>query len=166
MKSEGDDLAFRYRDWLELIGVPTGMGPDERGIKGERPDSGWAENEVRRLKATGSNDCWIGMAAFTPMVPATLRKAIEREGGKILLWRERQVAVLGRVRFAGSPTAAVAPLEPVHESQVLVQLQFLARPVGDEDRSALEDRLTLRETIGAQGISRVHQVHDPVGQSQ
>lgn len=166
VKGEGDDLVFRYRDWLELIGVPTGMGPDERGINGERPDSGWAENEARRLKATGSNDCWIVMSAFTPVVPATLRNAIEREGGKVLLWRERQVAVLGRVRFAASPAAVVAPLDPVHESQVLVQLQLLTRPVGDEDRRALEDRLTLRETIGAQGISRVHQVHDPVGQSQ
>ena len=166
VKSEGDDLVFRYRDWLEVIGVPTGMGPDERGVNGERPDSGWAENEVRRLKATGSTDCWIVMSAFTPIVPATLRRVIEQEGGKVLLWRERQVGVLGRVRFAASPAAVVAPLETVHESQVLVQLQLLARAVGDQDRSALEDRLTLGETIGAQGISRVDKVHDPVRQTQ
>ena len=166
MKSEGDDLVYRYRDWLELIGVPTGMGPDERGINAERPDSGWAENEVRRLKATGSNDCWIVISAFTPVVPATLREAIEREGGKVLLWRERQVAVLGRVRFAPSPATVAAPLDPVHQSQVLVQLQLLTRPVGDEDRSAFENRLTLHETVGPQRISRVDKVHDPVRQSQ
>jgi hypothetical protein len=165
VKNEGDDLAFHYRDWIELIGVPTGMGPNERGINGEQPDSGWAENEVRRLKATRSSDCWIVMSAFTPVVPATLREAIEREGGRILFWREREVAVLGRVRF-GSPAADVAPLDPVHQSQVLVQLQFLARPVGDQHRRAFEDGFALRETIGAQSITGVHQIHDPVRQSQ
>jgi dolichyl-phosphate-mannose-protein mannosyltransferase len=165
VKAEGDDLLFHYRDWVELIGVPTGMGPDEYGINREQPDSGWAENEVRRLKATGSSDCWIVMSAFTPVVPATLRKEIEQEGGKILLWKERQVAVLGRVRF-GSAGAVASPLDPVHQSQVLVELQLLARAVGHEDRGALEDRLPLHEAVGAQRISRINQIHDPVRQSQ
>jgi hypothetical protein len=99
IEAEGDDLAYQYRDWTELIGIPTGQGPNAQGIGTDLPDAGWARNEARRLKAAGREDNWIVMASFAGPVPGTLRHAVEREGGRITLWDQREGALVARVRF-------------------------------------------------------------------
>lgn len=99
VQDEGDDLVYEYRDWTELIGIPTGQGPDAQGIATDRPDSGWANNEVRRLKAAGREDNWIVMASFARTVPLVLRHAVEGAGGAFTLWDQREGALVARVRF-------------------------------------------------------------------
>ena len=96
---EGDDLIFGYADWRELIGVPTGTGPDSTGVNATRPDTGWAENEARRLKAAGGPEAWVVMSSFIPGAPDLVDSALAANGGRRLFREERSGAVLSRWEF-------------------------------------------------------------------
>ncbi len=104
---EGDSLRYAVGDWTELVGVPTGTGPDSLGIPSPAPDPGWADNEARRLHEAGGPEAWVLLSSFQPMVPAQLDSALTRRGGTRLLREERPGAVLMRWSFA-----AAAPLSP------------------------------------------------------
>jgi dolichyl-phosphate-mannose-protein mannosyltransferase len=99
VSNEGNDLVFPYGDWKELVGVPTGQGPNAEGINATTPDQGWAENEARRLRTANAADTWFVLSSFAAGVPEEFRAALERAGGRISLWEEREGAVLGRVSF-------------------------------------------------------------------
>ncbi len=96
---EGDDLIFGYADWRELIGVPTGTGPDSNGVNALQPDTGWAENEARRLKAAGGPEAWVVMSSFIPGAPDLVDSALIATGGRRVFREERSGAVLSRWEF-------------------------------------------------------------------
>lgn len=97
--NEGDDLVFAYRDWRELIGVPTGTGPDSNGVNAAQPDPGWAENEARRLQAAGSAEAWVVMSSFIAGAPDLLDSALTARGGRRVFREDRSGAVLSRWEF-------------------------------------------------------------------
>lgn len=80
--SEGDSLSYAYRDWRELIGVPTGTGPNELGVNTTEPDIGWSTNEARRIRAAGGPEAWVVMSSFLPVVAAELDSALLAAGGE------------------------------------------------------------------------------------
>lgn len=63
---EGDDLAYHYRDWTELIGASTGMGPDSTGASQPTPDDGWPKNEAARIRRAGGPESWVIFSSFIP----------------------------------------------------------------------------------------------------
>lgn len=78
---EGDDLVYHYRDWIELIGASTGMGPDSTGASQGRPDEGWAQNEAARIRRAGGPESWVIFSSFVPGVPVLLDSALIALGG-------------------------------------------------------------------------------------
>ena len=106
---EGDSLRYAAGDWTELVGVPTGTGPDSLGIPSPAPDSGWADNEARRLQEAGGPEAWVLLSSFQPMVPDQLEAALARRGGTRSLREDRPGAVLMRWTF---PAPAVSPVAP------------------------------------------------------
>jgi hypothetical protein len=106
--AEGDTLRFAVGDWRELVGVPTGTGPDSLGIPSPAPDSGWADNEARRLHEAGGPEAWVLLSSFQPMVPDQLDAALTRRGGVRALREERPGAVLMRWTFPAAPEASPA----------------------------------------------------------
>ena len=103
-----DALRFAVGDWRELVGVPTGTGPDSLGIPSPAPDSGWADNEARRLHEAGGPEAWVLLSSFQPMVPDQLDAALTRRGGVRALREERPGAVLMRWTFPAAPEASPA----------------------------------------------------------
>jgi hypothetical protein len=99
VRAEGDSLRYAYRDWQELIGVPTGTGPNALGVNTTAPDPGWGDNEARRLRAAGGPEAWVVMSSFLPSVAAGLDSALVSAGGERVLLREAPGARLSRWVF-------------------------------------------------------------------
>ncbi len=99
VRNEGNELVFGYRDWIELVGVPTGTGPDSLGINGVVPDTGWANNEARRIRSVGSPEAWVVLSSFLPGVPESLDSALAAVGGTRTLELEEPGALLQRYKF-------------------------------------------------------------------
>jgi len=97
--AEGDSLLYAYRDWQELIGVPTGTGPNALGVNTTVPDPGWGDNEARRLRAAGGPEAWVVMSSFLPSVASGLDSALVAAGGARVLLREAPGARLSRWVF-------------------------------------------------------------------
>ena len=91
VEQEGDDLAFHYRDWTELIGASTGMGPDSTGESQPTPDEGWPENEAARIRRAGGPESWVIFSSFVSGVPVLLDSALTALGGT----RTRLVETVG-----------------------------------------------------------------------
>jgi len=96
---EGDAFVFAYRDWQEMIGVPAGTGPNSAGVNQPVPDSGWAENEARRMAATGSSEVWSLFTAYVPGVPSMVDSAVVQAGGRAVRFREQSGAAVAEYRF-------------------------------------------------------------------
>ncbi len=107
---EGDSLVFAGQSWRELVGVPTGTGPDALGVPRPQPDSGWADNEARRLHEAGGPEAWVLVSSFSAGVPDLLQAALERTGAVKDLREDRPGAVLMRWRWP--VTAPAAPSAP------------------------------------------------------
>jgi len=97
--NEGRELAFRYRDWIELVGVPSGSGPSITSRGGAVADSGWAENEARRIRAAGGTDAWLVFTVFRRPLMHQLRSALEAHGGVLISNQFAEKAALLHIRF-------------------------------------------------------------------
>lgn len=97
---EGDSLNFAYRDWRELVGVPSGLGPDTLGIRRDAPDPGWAANEVRRIRQAGGSETWLVLYSFVPGIQDSLAVAMQAAGATRTLQEDRDGAVLERYSFS------------------------------------------------------------------
>ncbi len=98
--AEGDSLDFPYRDWHELVGVPSGLGPDTLGIRRDAPDPGWAANEARRIRQAGGPEAWLVLYSFVPGVQDSLAAAMQAVGATRTLQEDRDGAVLERYVFS------------------------------------------------------------------
>lgn len=89
--ADGDDLV--WRDGLtELVGLPPGVSNNAVQVFGERPDSGWGENEVRRIRAV-ANPC--ARAFFTHILLRTSVLEIETDLAATaaqIVWQSRNGA--------------------------------------------------------------------------
>jgi hypothetical protein len=81
VQDEGEDLRYPYRDWTELIGASTGMGPGDDGASQGTPDSGWAANEAARIRRAGGPEVWLLFSSYVPGVPLLLDSALTALGG-------------------------------------------------------------------------------------
>lgn len=99
VRGEGDSLQYAYRDWHELIGVPTGTGPNVLGVNTTEPDGGWGENEARRIRAAGGAEAWVVLSSFLPVAASRLDSALVAAGGERTLLREAPGARLSRWVF-------------------------------------------------------------------
>jgi len=97
---EGDSLIYPYRDWRELVGVPSGLGPDSLGIRRDAPDPGWASNEARRIRQAGGPEAWLVLFSFVPGVQDSLGAAMREAGATRTLREEQDGAVVERYRFS------------------------------------------------------------------
>jgi hypothetical protein len=80
----GDGLQDEFRGRAEIFGVPTGVQALEpRGWQKSQPDSGWSENEVRRILATGARRVWILATQFRQDWIDQLVAGVVRAGGVV-----------------------------------------------------------------------------------
>ncbi|MBK8002418.1 MAG: glycosyltransferase family 39 protein [Gemmatimonadetes bacterium] len=98
---EGDSLAYRLGPWTELVGIPSGTGPDSLGVNGAVEDAGWADNEARRIQAAGGPEAWLVLSSHRAGVAALLDSAMVRRGGVRLARLPATGAEVSRWRFAG-----------------------------------------------------------------
>jgi hypothetical protein len=102
VQGEGEDLRYPFRDWIELVGVSTGMGPGENGINHSTPDSGWAGNEAARIRRAGGPEVWLLFSSFVPGVPLRLDSALIALGGTRTALMETEGAIGARWVFPDS----------------------------------------------------------------
>ena len=81
---EGDSLAYRLGAWTELVGIPSGTGPDRLGVNGRVEDAGWADNEARRIEQAGGPEAWVVVSSHRAEVPGLLDSALVRRGAVLL----------------------------------------------------------------------------------
>jgi hypothetical protein len=96
VKEEGDSLIYAWADWRELIGIPGGRGPDSLGVTRATWDPGWADNELRRIRAAGRHEAWVVYTAAKPNVPDPLDSALTASGATIGLRQAASGALLTR----------------------------------------------------------------------
>ena len=96
---EGDSLAYRLGAWTELVGIPSGTGPDSLGVNGAVEDAGWADNEARRIQAAGGPEAWLVLSSHRTEVPARLDSAMTRRGGVLQARLSATGAEVSRWRF-------------------------------------------------------------------
>jgi hypothetical protein len=112
VEREGDSLRFARGAGVELYGIPSGTGGPASGIRATTPDTGWAENEVRRIRETGKSHLWI-MGDYRS-VPKALFDRLQQGGGVLKstirvglsqAWLyEFPPARVAEVRQAGTPS--------------------------------------------------------------
>jgi hypothetical protein len=84
IRSEGDSLVERRSGRPEVIGIPMGIEfRFPRGHEQEMPDSGWADNEARRMQATATPDIWIFASQYLDHWLTDLLDGVRRRGGEI-----------------------------------------------------------------------------------
>jgi hypothetical protein len=108
IRAEGDAYRFRYRDWLEVVGVSPGHGPNASGQKQPLPDPGWYNNEVRRMFAAGGRELWLVSATYYPGYLDPLAAPLEAAGAKVMARRLAPGANVTRYQLPGSGGASPA----------------------------------------------------------
>jgi hypothetical protein len=96
VEAEGDSLAYPLAAWTELIGVPTGTGPDSLGVNSPVVDAGWGENEARRIVTADGPEAWLVFSSHLPEVPDLLGAALAGQGGRQTLRLVAEGAEVGR----------------------------------------------------------------------
>lgn len=108
--AEGDAFRFGYRDWIELVGISPGHGPDATGQKQPLPDPGWYHNEVRRMLAARGPELWLVSATYHAGYLDPLTAPLEAAGAKVL---ERRITPGGNVtRYQFPDSAEMATAGP------------------------------------------------------
>jgi dolichyl-phosphate-mannose-protein mannosyltransferase len=98
--NEGDDLVWRGGARHELIGIPTGIQARALiRLTQLEPDSGWAQNEVRRILAERTPDAWLFFVTTYRGERVQLLAALEAVGGERVYERETGGAWLYRYRL-------------------------------------------------------------------
>ncbi|HET9983000.1 MAG TPA: glycosyltransferase family 39 protein [Longimicrobiales bacterium] len=84
VRNEGYDRLLTTAGRLEVLGIASGL--ENAGLPvPETPDPGWAENEVDRLRATGSPTAWLYLHHQRQEPVRELVRAVEAAGGRVLL---------------------------------------------------------------------------------
>jgi hypothetical protein len=102
VRDEGRTLVYSAAGRPELIGVATGM---EDGIPDPdpAPDSGWADNEARRIadaaRTAADSTAWLFLLYCEPTVDSALIHASEHEGGRLLGHTQYDRVRLYQLRF-------------------------------------------------------------------
>jgi hypothetical protein len=97
--NEGDSLVYRGPARAELIGIPTGMEDRMQMDPGTEPDSGWADNEVRRMAAVADPTIWMFFLYTKPRIDSTVIVAAQRRGAQLTIARRFDGIRLYRLRF-------------------------------------------------------------------
>ena len=107
---EGDSLVYETQGRLELIGIGIGAEYLEgQGRPHSVPDSGWAENEARRLReavdrrADGGRSAWVYFTHHSDVQREALLAALRRIGASAVVVRSADTAVLYHVTFEPQP---------------------------------------------------------------
>jgi Dolichyl-phosphate-mannose-protein mannosyltransferase len=100
---DGADLIYPYGPRKELYGNSTGaQGRSGLGYVPPRPDPGWAENEVWRMRSVARPYLWIVLSDYAHGSldeRAVLMHAVARAGGSVVYMKTAANAALYRVRF-------------------------------------------------------------------
>ena len=122
VRCEGDSLTRSYGGRTEIIGIPTGIQVtavlrDWRPM----PDSGWAANEARRIRAIATSTAWILTTNFEDRWIDELLREVRADGGRIAEAKEavddtHRSAALYRIRF--SPASVNPPSRSQHACEV------------------------------------------------
>ncbi len=99
---EADTLVGRWEGGAraEIIGLATGMQKrDLAGLSRSRPDSGWVEDEVKRIVAAGDHDVWLLLAFAFSHEGDELLAGLDAAGGERIYERDAPDASLYRYRL-------------------------------------------------------------------
>ena len=84
----------------EIIGLATGMQKrDLAGLSRSRPDSGWVEDEVKRIVAAGDHDVWLLLAFAFSHEGDELLAGLDAAGEERIYERDAPDASLYRYRL-------------------------------------------------------------------
>jgi hypothetical protein len=85
IEREGDELIWKGNRGPELLGLATGVSlrPNTPPVR-KTPDEGWAQNEVRRLNATGSQTAWLFFSHVADDAERQLLETLTGSGGAVL----------------------------------------------------------------------------------
>jgi 4-amino-4-deoxy-L-arabinose transferase-like glycosyltransferase len=95
---EGDNLTYATPGGVELYGIPDGLEARVFGLTNALPDTGWAENEARRIREVAHPGAWIILSHFYGP-EGQLLGALEARGGRLTYRDIRNGAVLLRYEF-------------------------------------------------------------------
>ena len=113
---EGEGLAYRSSQGLELIGIPTGMEyAAGTGLLYRRPDDGWVTREADRIQGAAAPGVWMVLAEF--LGPEyELVEELKRRGARMTYGSVEPGHVLVRFEFDTSQhtTASAMPARPSH----------------------------------------------------
>lgn len=105
--SEGDELRFPFRSSVELIGTPTGVEDVAlRPPAQAEPDSGWAENEVRRIVIEARPTVWVVLLHHRASATRQLLWALCTAGARVSYASARREAAAYRMEFDGAQDSA------------------------------------------------------------
>ncbi len=99
---EAETLVGRWEGGAraEIIGLATGMQKrDLAGFSRSRPDSGWVEDEVKRIVAAGDHDVWLLLAFAFSHEGDELLAGLDAAGGERIYERDASDASLYRYRL-------------------------------------------------------------------
>jgi hypothetical protein len=114
--SEGEELVYRSRRGLELIGLPTGMEyASGTGLLRRQPDEGWMAREADRIQRAAAPGVWIVLAEFLGPEYQVIEE-LKRRGGRVTYGSVEPGHVLMRFEFeaAQHSTARAMPARPSH----------------------------------------------------
>jgi hypothetical protein len=122
VQDEADHLVYQYRGRREVIGIGSGM-EFRAGRKYLQlvPDTGWGDNEVRRIRDAGSV-AWIFASHHAQAEVDELLAAVQRAGGELVESRKRNGAALFRVRFT-TPAPTQAAAERAGDSMIMARVR-------------------------------------------
>jgi hypothetical protein len=93
---EGDSLIWRGTLGAELVGIPPGVEALAVPTVETLPDSGWAENEGRRLLAETSGCIWIVFAGGRQLRWRMIVNVLEAAGARVAgRWERASATVVG-----------------------------------------------------------------------
>jgi 4-amino-4-deoxy-L-arabinose transferase-like glycosyltransferase len=101
---EGNDLTYPTRWGPEIYGIPHGLEARVFGLTNPLPDSGWAENEVRRIREVASPGAWLILSHFYGP-EGQLLSALDASGGHLTYKDFRNGAALFHYEFPHSGAA-------------------------------------------------------------
>jgi Dolichyl-phosphate-mannose-protein mannosyltransferase len=108
VRDEGDSLVYTGSGRAELIGDPTGMEDLSNVPRDPRPDSGWGDNEARRIAAAANPSIWLFLRYCPPTVDSELVVASIRRGARVTVVRRVADVRLYQLRFDRGASAGDA----------------------------------------------------------
>jgi len=106
---EGDALVYSGSGRAELIGTATGMEGGILNHPQSEPDTGWADNEARRITAAaGDRGAWLFFIYCDPQIDSEVIAATVRRGGRLARDLQFNNVRLYQLRFAATPPVSTS----------------------------------------------------------